>query len=132
MASSSDPRLDFAYGEHGEAFGAFAAHIGGILGRGEQDVLSRMPTCVVARFGRLRLQESPFAHVGMEAPHPAVLGRRLREIFLGPPAPRPSWSASPFRPWQDEKRLGKLPPRLWGLSKSGNYWVRPAVAGGRR
>ena len=48
------------------AVGATATHIDDILGSGERDVSSKTRVFQEHRFGRLRAQETPFAHVGVK------------------------------------------------------------------
>ena len=66
-ASSFDPCLLLVYPKEGGAVGAAAAaHIDGIVGCREQDVLPRTETFLEARSGSVKLQGSSFARVGME------------------------------------------------------------------
>ena len=64
--SSFDPCLYFIYDKSNVAAGVFATHIDDILGRGLHGTLEGTRKFLEKRFGALKLQESDFAHVGME------------------------------------------------------------------
>ena len=64
--SSLDTCLCSAFRRNGGAAGAHATHIDNMLACGERGVLSRTQTSSEARLGKLKLQESPSAYVGME------------------------------------------------------------------
>ena len=64
--SSFDKSLSFVFRKVGGVVGAFATHINDILGRGEPDVPAEIRQFSEYRFGTSKLQESSYAHVGME------------------------------------------------------------------
>ena len=65
-AASFDPSPYPLLRQGGGAGGASATHIDCVLERGEQGAPSRTQTFSEARFGKFKLQESSFAHVGMD------------------------------------------------------------------
>ena len=54
------------FGRLGALYEVFIAHTDDILGRGGQDVPTEIRQFSEQRYGDLRLQESSFAHVGMD------------------------------------------------------------------
>ena len=81
QASTFDPCLFFVFLDGGQAVGAFAAHIGDILGCGEPDVLIRLRNCSEQRSGELKLQEESSARVHMECVHDSAFSATLTEEF---------------------------------------------------
>ena len=63
--SSFDPCLFFVYRRDGGAVGDFATRIDDILGRGAWGVPSKTRAFLELRFGKLKVQESPFARAGV-------------------------------------------------------------------
>ena len=61
---SVDPCSYFVFRKAGGGVGAFTTHIDDSLGRREQGALPKTLPFLEARFGKLKLQESPPMHVG--------------------------------------------------------------------
>ena len=64
--SPPNPCLFFAFRKVGGSAGAFAAHIGEILGRAENDVPAEIRAFLEYRFGAREMKGSSFAHDGMK------------------------------------------------------------------
>ena len=65
QASTFDPCPFFVFRKEGSTVGAFATHIGDILGSGEPDILAKMRIFLEQHFGELKLQVSSYVRVGM-------------------------------------------------------------------
>ena len=65
-SSTFDPCLFYIFNGNGPAVGVFTTHIDDILGCGEPGVMDKLRQFLELRFGKLKVQEKQFVHVGME------------------------------------------------------------------